>query len=109
VDLDRTTLAPGEGVGCIGYGFAPGEQVFIYLNAPAEAISRRAVATVLHMEADLSGQVVVPDTWSPDGVISGTNVLTFVGQWSQATALAEFVVQTPRLDGGEPPATDITP
>jgi hypothetical protein len=109
VVLDRTTLAPGEGVRCIGHGFAPGEWVFLYLNAPAEAISRWAVATVLHMQADLSGQVVVQDTWSPDGVIRGTNVLTFVGQWSQATALAEFLVQAPGLDAGEPPATDTTP
>jgi hypothetical protein len=108
VDLDRTTLAPGEGVGCIGHGFAPGEWVFVYLNAPAEAISRWAVSTVLNMEADRSGQVVVQDTWSPDSVILGTNVLTFVGQWSQATALAEFMVQAPGLDGGEPPATDTT-
>jgi hypothetical protein len=109
VVLDRTTLALGEGVGCIGRGFAPGELVFVYLNAPAEAISRWAVATVLHMTADFSGQVVVPDTWSPDGVIRGTNVLTFVGQSSQATAQAEFMVQAPGLNAGEPPATDTTP
>jgi hypothetical protein len=107
--LDRYTLAPGEGVGCVGHGFAPGELVFVYLNAPAEAISRWAVATVLHMTADLSGQVVVQKTWFPNGVIRGTNVLTFVGQSSQATAVAEFMVQAPELDAGDPPATDATP
>jgi hypothetical protein len=109
VVLDCDTLAPGEGVGCIGRGFAPGEQVFLYLNAPAGAIGGRAAWPVLHMAADLSGQVVVQDTWSPGGIIRGTNVLTFVGQSSQATALAEFMVQAPGLDAGEPPAADTTP
>ena len=93
----------------MGHGFAPGEQVFLYLNAPAGAIGRQAAWPVLHMTADLSGEVVVEDTWSPDGLIRGTNMLTFVGQSSQATALAEFMVQAPGLDGGEPPATDMTP
>jgi hypothetical protein len=96
VVLDRYTLAPAEGVGCSGRGFAPGEQVFLYLNAPAGAIGRGAPTPVLHMTADLSGQVVVQETWSPDGVIRGTNVLTFVGQSSQATALAEFMVRATR-------------
>jgi hypothetical protein len=85
VVLDRYTLAPGQREGFIAHGFAPGEQVFVYLNAlhgtPA-----------LRVQADATGQIIMQDTWSP-GASSGNNVLTFVGQWSKATTTVDFTVQ----------------
>jgi hypothetical protein len=85
VVLDRYTLAPGQSEGFIAHGFAPGEQVFVYLNSlhgtPA-----------LRVKADPAGQLVMQDTWSPGGA-SGHNVLTFVGQWSKATTTVDFTVE----------------
>jgi hypothetical protein len=85
VVLDRYTLAPGQRVGFIAHGFAPGEQVFVYLNSVHST-------PVLRVRADTAGQLAMQDTWSPDGA-SGNNVLTFVGQWSKATATVDFTIQ----------------
>jgi hypothetical protein len=85
VVLDRYTLAPGQREGFIAYGFAPGEQVFVYLNSLHGT-------PVLRVRADTTGQLVMQDTWSPGGA-SGNNVLTFVGQWSKATTTVDFTVQ----------------
>src|SRR5262249_20727271 len=68
VVLDRYTLAPGQREGFIAHGFAPGEQVFVYLNSLQGP-------PVLRVRADTTGQLVVQDTWSPGGA-SGNNVLT---------------------------------
>jgi hypothetical protein len=86
VVLDHYTLAPGQREGFIAHGFAPGEQVLVYLNSLHEA-------PVLRMQADTTGQIILQDnTWSPGGG-SGNNVLTFVGQWSKATTTVDFTVQ----------------
>jgi hypothetical protein len=85
VVLDRYTLTPGEHEGFIGHGFAPGEQVFVYLNSLHGA-------PVLQLKADPAGQLVMQDTWSLNGA-SGSNELTFVGQWSKATTTVDFTVQ----------------
>ena len=85
VVLDRYTLAPGERTGFSGHGFAPGEQVFVYLNSLHGT-------PVLRVRADPAGELVMQDTWWPGGA-SGTNVLTFVGQWSKATTTVDFTVQ----------------
>src|SRR5262249_15121941 len=82
VVLDRYALAPGERVGFIGNGFAPGEQVLVYLNSPQGT-------PVMRVTADPAGQIVMQDTWTPSSAIAH-NVLTFVGQMSKATATAEF-------------------
>jgi hypothetical protein len=83
--LDRYTLAPGQREGFIAHGFAPGEQVFVYLNSLHGT-------PVLRLQADTTGQIIMQDTWSPSGA-SGNNVLTFVGQWSKATTTVDFTVQ----------------
>ena len=85
VVLDRYTLTPGEQEGFIAHGFAPGEQVFVYLNS-------LHAAPVLQLKADTAGQLVMQDTWSVNGA-SGSNELTFVGQWSKATTTVDFTVQ----------------
>jgi hypothetical protein len=87
VVLDRYTLAPGQREGFIAHGFAPGEQVFVYLNSLHGA-------PVLRVRADTTGQIIMQDTWSPGGA-SGNNVLTFVGQRSKATTTVDFTVQSP--------------
>jgi hypothetical protein len=92
VVLDRYALTPGEGLGFIGQGFAPNEPVLVYLN---DSHGNPA----LHVTADSSGRIVVQDTWTPSGE-SGQNVLTFVGQWSKATTVAQFTIL---------PATQPTP
>ncbi|MGO8946970.1 MAG: hypothetical protein ACLQUY_04760 [Ktedonobacterales bacterium] len=107
VVLDRYTVAPGEGVGFIAHGFAPGEQVSVYLNARQGTTGRGT--PVLRVTADPSGQLVVQDTWSPGGTISGTNVLTLVGRWSKATTTAEFTVQATGQQTGQPQATPTIP
>lgn len=84
VVLDRYALAPGESVGFVGQGFAPGEQVLVYLNS----VQAKPVMT---LTADTTGRVVVQDTWTP-AAASGRNVLTLVGQSSGATTSAEFTV-----------------
>lgn len=84
VVLDRYTLAPGQREGFIAHGFAPGEQVFVYLNLLHGT-------PVLRVRADTAGQVVMQDTWLPGGA-SGTNVLTFVGQWSKATITVDYTI-----------------
>jgi hypothetical protein len=97
VVLDRYALMPGQGVGFIGQGFAPGEPVLVYLNSshgnPA-----------LSVTADPSGRIVAQDTWTPTGM-SSQNVLTFIGQWSKATATAQFTI----LPAAEPTPTTTTP
>jgi hypothetical protein len=85
VVLDRYTLAPGEREGFIARGFAPGEQVLVYLNSTHGT-------PALRMQADTTGQIIMQDTWSPGGA-SGNNALTFVGQWSKATTTVDFTVQ----------------
>jgi hypothetical protein len=85
VVLSRYYPAPGEGVGIIGQGFGPGEQVLMYLNS-----TRGKPA--LTVTADVDGRFVVQDTWVPSGA-SGRNELIFVGQSSRATSTAEFIVQ----------------
>jgi hypothetical protein len=85
VVLDRYTLAPGEREGFSAHGFAPGEQVLVYLNSLHGT-------PVLQLKADTAGQLVMQDTWSPGGA-SGNNALTFVGQWSKATTTVDFTVQ----------------
>jgi hypothetical protein len=95
--LDRYALTPGEKEGFIGHGFAPGEQVFVYLNSvqgdPA-----------LRLTADTAGQVVEQADWTPSAE-TGDNTLTFVGQSSQATATAKFTV----LLGAAAPTPPTTP
>jgi hypothetical protein len=100
VVLDRYTVAPGEGLGFIARGFAPGERVSVYLNAHQGMTGK--MAPVLSMTADSSGQVVVQDTWAPGGAVSGTNVLSLVGQWSKATTSAEFTVQASEQSAATP-------
>jgi hypothetical protein len=85
VVLDRYTLAPDQRIGFIAHGFAPGEQVLVYLNS-------QQVTPVLRVQADTTGQITMQDTWSPGGT-SGSNVLTFVGQWSKASTTVDFTVQ----------------
>jgi len=92
VVLGRYTLTPGEGEGFIGQGFAPGEVVFVYVNTTQGN-------PALRVTADTSGRVVVQDTWVPASV-SGSNVVTLVGQQSKATTSAEFTVM---------PAAESTP
>lgn len=110
VVLDRYALAPGEGVGFIAHGFAPGEQVFVYLNALGRTTGTGT--PVLRVTADSSGQVDIQDTWSP-AVASDTNVLKFVGQWSKATTTAAFIVlatgQQTSQQSVQPPASPTTP
>lgn len=110
VVLDRYALAPGEGVGFIAHGFAPGEQVFVYLNALGRTTGTGT--PVLRVTADSSGQVDIQDTWSP-ALESGTNVLRFVGQWSKATTTAAFIVlatgQQTSQQSVQPPASPTTP
>ncbi len=84
VVLSRYAMTPGQSVGFIGQGFAPGEQVLVYLNS----VQTKPVMT---LTADTDGRVVVQDTWTPDAA-SGRNVLTFVGQSSQATTTADFTI-----------------
>jgi hypothetical protein len=84
VVLDHYALTAGEGLGFIGQGFSPSEQVFVYLNS-----SRGTPA--MRLTADSSGRVTVQDTWIPSGV-SGQNVLTLIGQSSKVTAKAEFTI-----------------
>jgi hypothetical protein len=94
VVLDHYAVMPGQGVGIIGQGFAPGEPVQIYLNSTKGQ-------PVLSETADPSGRVVVQDSWVPSGV-SGSNELTLVGQTSKASASATFTI----LPGATPaPAT----
>jgi len=85
VVLNRYTLSSGQGLGFIGQGFAPNEPVLVYLNGTI-------TTPVLTLTADSSGRIVQQDTWMPSGA-SGRNVLTFVGQWSKASTVAEFTVQ----------------
>jgi len=85
VVLDRYTLAPGQRIGFIAHGFAPGEQVLVYLNSDHGT-------PLVRLQADTAGQIVMQDTWSPGGA-SGNNVLTFVGQWSKASTTVDFTVQ----------------
>lgn len=85
VVLSRYALTQGQSVGFIGQGFAPGEQVLVYLNS----VQTKPVMT---LTADTDGRVVVQDTWTPDAAASGRNVLTLVGQTSQATTTADFTI-----------------
>jgi len=94
VVLDRYALAPGERMGFIGQGFAPGEQVLVYLNS-------LHANPVLRMTADTAGQIIAQDTWAPSGA-DAHNVLTFVGQSSKATTTAEFTIQ-PAAQPTSPP------
>ncbi len=97
VVLNRYMLTSGEGLGFTGQGFAPSEQVFVYLNA-----TRGAPAT--RLTADTSGRVVMQDTWIPSGE-SGQNTLRLAGQSSGATATAEFTI----VPAAEPTPTVPTP
>jgi hypothetical protein len=85
VVLSRYMLTSGEGLGFTGQGFSPGEQVFVYLNAPRGTPAMR-------LTADSSGRVVAQDTWVPSGV-SGQNTLMLAGRSSGATAKAEFTIE----------------
>jgi hypothetical protein len=91
VVLSRYTLTPGEGVGFIAHNFAPSEQVLVYLNVPQGTTG----TPVLHLVADSSGQLVEQDTWAPNNAVSGANVLTFIGQQSNAVVQATFTEQAP--------------
>jgi hypothetical protein len=91
VVMNRWTLTPGETEGFIGYGFAPGEQVFVYLNSTQGD-------PALQLTADTAGQVVEQPTWDPSAQ-TGDNTITLVGQSSRATATATFKV----LQGAAPP------
>lgn len=97
VVLDRYALTSGQGLGFIGQGFASNEPVLVYLNATTGN-------PALHMTADSSGRIVEQDTWMPS-VASGQNVLTFVGQWSKASTVAEFTV----LPSAQPSPTVTAP
>lgn len=97
VVLDRYALTSGQGLGFIGQGFAPNEPVLIYLNGVTGN-------PALHLTADSSGRIVEQDTWMPS-VTSGHNVLTFVGQWSKVSTVAEFMV----LPSAPPSPTATTP
>jgi len=96
VVLDRYALAPGERVGFIGQGFAPGEQVLVYLNS-------LHANPVMRVTADPAGQIIAQDTWAPSGA-PAQNVLTFVGQMSKATATAEFTIQPAAQSTSSPTA-----
>jgi hypothetical protein len=87
VVLDHYALASGDHLGFVGHGFAPGEQVFVYLNSPRGQ-------PALHVTADTSGQITGQDTWTPNAA-TGDNMLTFVGQTSKATTTATFTVLPP--------------
>ncbi len=93
VVLDRYALTPGETVGFMGHGFAPGEQVLVYLNS-------LQTEPVLRLKADTAGVVYAEDTWAPPSGAVGDNVLTFVGQSSKTTTTVKFTI----LLGVTPPA-----
>ncbi len=97
VVLDRYALKPGQTVGFMGHGFAPSEQVFVYLNS-------LKADPVMRLTADTSGRVVAQDTWIPSGA-PGDNALTLVGQSSKATATATFTI----LPSAEPTPTPSAP
>jgi hypothetical protein len=94
VVLSRYALKPGETMGFRAHGFAPGEQVFVYLNS-------LRTDPVLRMTADTAGVVYAEDTWAPSAAI-GDNVLTFVGQTSKATITTTFVVLPGATPNGPP-------
>ncbi len=98
VVLDRYALMPGQTVGFIGHGFAANEPVFAYLNSTR-------TDPVMRLQADTSGQVVVQDSWVPDGAI-GDNVLSLIGQSSKATATAQFTIL---LGPDQPPTPGAAP
>lgn len=97
VILGRYALTSGQGLGFTGQGFAPNEPVLVYLNGTTRS-------PALHVTADSSGRIVEQDTWMPS-VASGRNVLTFVGQWSKTSAVAEFTV----LPSAQPSPTATAP
>jgi hypothetical protein len=84
VVLNRYAVTQGEGIGFIAHGFAPGEQVFVYVNSMQGDPAMR-------LTADGDGRVVVQDTWVPSAT-AGDNDLTLVGQSSKATATAKFTI-----------------
>jgi hypothetical protein len=98
VVLDRYAPTPGQAVGFIGHGFAPSEQVFVYLNTVQSD-------PIMRMQADTAGQVTVQDTWVPSGG-PGDYMLILVGQSSKAQATAKFsILQAPaQQPDQQPPA-----
>jgi len=94
VVLSRYALTPGETVGFRAHGFAPGEQVFVYLNS-------MQAEPVLRLTANTAGVVYAEDSWAPSAAM-GDNVLTFVGQSSNASTTAKFTVLLGAAPNGQP-------
>jgi dolichol-phosphate mannosyltransferase len=99
VTLDTYAPALHTRLRFTGEGFAPGEEILVYLNQ--QAVGSHQSGPIVDTHADADGRLSA--TWEVEG-LSGDNTLSFVGQRSGSVIMTNFTIM-PSVVGSPSPTT----